>query len=864
MINIYNPQANESMIILCNNARFQILANRMIRMEWADDGMFEDRPTLSVVNRKMPSVDFKYRIKNGKLIIKTSQLTLEYVNDGKPFSENNLKIMFELNGADVTWYPGLSDEHNLKGTARTLDGVAGWATKLNDGFISRSGWALHDDSNTPVIDRLPSGKEWVAARPDGIRQDWYFFGYGHDYKSALRDAALIFGHQPIPPRWALGYWWSRYWAYTDKELEELINEFSMMGIPLDVLVIDMDWHLEGWTGYTWDRRYFPDPEDFIKKMKSVGLKVTLNLHPAQGVGKHEEMFEEIAKSLGMNPKLIDRVPFDCTDPKYMESYFKILHHPLEKMGVDFWWIDWQQGTETKIKELDPLPWLNYLHWRDIEKRHKSKRPIILSRYGGAGSGRYPIGFSGDTISTWESLSFQPYFTATASNALFGYWSHDIGGHMPGEIDPELYLRWIQFGIFSPIFRTHTTKNPKAERRVWKYPDPYSKLMIDAIKLRYKMIPYIYTEMRKCYDTGISLCRPMYYDYPDEEDAYEAKSQYMFGDEMLVAPIVKPVNPDNEMAIVDVWLPAGTADILSALCIKTEKMRTECPRSRQESKDSWFDTAIGNFIKAGIIHKRQYMLSEIPVFVRPGTIIPEQRLTMRLRKGSYRNLGITIFPGDFGSYILYEDDGVSNDYQHNQFATIQIEHETKSNVKVIRIGRTKGTFDGFLHQRSLEIRLPGTVPPKKVIVNNTLIEWDYRLKADGWTYNGFTASTIIRISKVDIVKGVKIEIKHNANIQENQVLGLKGLMTRLERIAYYSTLATSWKITHPEERLPIELAQTGNRISRNPQNFVDEMKHLQEGMKHLPEVLHEFMETVENEEKKRYLQKAINIALVLKY
>jgi hypothetical protein len=330
---------------------------------------------------------------------------------------------------------------------------------------------------------------------------------------------------------------------------------------------------------------------------------------------------------------------------------------------------------------------------------------------------------------------------------------------------------------------------------------------------------------------------MYYDYPEEEEAYDAKNQYMFGDEMLIAPVVKPVNPENEMVEVEIWLPDGF----------------------------WFDTSIGDIVDGGKEIKRRYMLSEIPVFVRPGTVIPEQRLVKRLDKGSYRNLGVTIFPGQTGSYMLYEDDGLSNDYIQNKFAQIQILHEKSKATHRISLKKAGGTgsFDGFLRNRSLEIRLPGTIPPEKVKVDGVDLKWNHHPVNDGWKYNGFTSSTIIRISDIDIVKGASIEVEFNPKVPETYVSGLKGLMTRLERISYYSNLATSFKITHPEERLPIELAQTGNRISRNPQDFVKEIKNLRKQIKHLPDVLDEFISKIENEEKREYLQKAINIFNLLK-
>ena len=187
-----------------------------------------------------------------------------------------------------------------------------------------------------------------------------------------------------------------------------------------------------------------------------------------------------------------RIEFPSTgaDPQFMQAYFKLLHHPYERMGVDFWWIDWQQGEQTKVPGLDPLWWLNHLHWTDMERNpdRGDKRPLIFSRWGGLGNHRYPMGFSGDTYCNWSSLAFQPYFTATAGNVGFAYWSHDIGGHQPGPVAPELYTRWVQFGALSPALRTHTTKNPAAERRIWEFPEEHFRAMRDAFHLRYELLP----------------------------------------------------------------------------------------------------------------------------------------------------------------------------------------------------------------------------------------------------------------------------------------------------------------------------------------------------------------------------------------
>ncbi|MHB9133444.1 MAG: glycoside hydrolase family 31 protein [Armatimonadota bacterium] len=851
----YYPHSTPENTIIFGNARFTLLTERMLRLEWAADGEFEDRATLAVVHRALPAVAYAKTVNGDTLLLSTAGFALEYSNDGRPFSARNLTVTFAMNDEAVTWQPGQRDRENLGATLRTLDGIKGgkraevketspgvheptgkWVpVDLGNGFISRSGWALIDDSDTVVVTADP---EWVAPRPAGKRQDWYLLLHGHDYKGAVADAALVFGRQPLPPRFAFGYWWSRYWAYTDREIEDLVRQFDTHQVPLDVMVVDMDWHLEGWTGYTWDRRYFPNPDDFLSWLKARDLKITLNLHPAEGVAKFEEQFPEMAKAMGLNPKKIDRVPFDITDPNYIAAYFNILHHPQEEKGVDFWWMDWQQGKTTKMPGLDTLPWINHLHWRDMETnpRRANERPLIFSRFGGYGAGRYCVGFSGDTYSVWDSLQFQPHFTATAANVLYGYWSHDIGGHQPGAIDPELYSRWLQFGIFSPILRTHTTKNPTAERRVWANPDPYGEVMQDVIRRRYAMVPYTYTEARRCYDTGLSLCRPMYYEYPEENAAYHATDQYLFGDHLLVAPVLTPADEQDEMAEVAVWLPKGR----------------------------WFDTARGCFENGNRTIRRRYLISEIPVFVRPGAIFPGQAASLRLKEGSYRDLVVTAYPGGDGEYRLYEDDGVSPEYQGSGYAWITLAQQDTGAVRTITVKEAEGSYRGFEKTRSLEVRLPGTVPPENVHVGGFALPWAYRLEGWGWSYDGDTATTIIRLPEIDIEQGVEVTVVKNAAVPESLAFGLQGILARLARVSYYNTIATSWLILHQKERIGIEAAQTGNRISRDPASFKAEVTQLRRLINALPTMLDELAATTNawapepDPQRRIYCDKAIAI------
>jgi hypothetical protein len=668
-----NPRPHPDAVVAIGPARFTVLTAGLIRMEWSADATFEDRASFAFVNRHLPVPRYRVLRDDDELRIITDRLALRYLPDGKPFGPENLSIEVRVGKQTTRWTPGTPNRGNLRGTTRTLDGVSG-ACSLEPGLISRDGWTLIDDSQRLLFDDAPP--HWAVPRSPAKSLDWYFFAYGLDYPQALRDFTAVAGPIPLPPRWAFGAWWSRYWAYSDDELKTLVGEFDAHDVPLDVLVIDMDWHLDGWTGYSWNPQFFPDPAGFLDWTEKQGLKATLNLHPHDGVGGHEARFAEFARAVGQDPQQIDRVPFDCADPDYMRAYFEILHHPKERMGVDFWWLDWQQGEASRIPGLDPLFWLNHLHWRDMATNpdRAGKRPLIFSRWGGLGNHRYQIGFSGDTFCNWASLAFQPYFTATAGNVGFAYWSHDIGGHQPGPVDPELYTRWVQFGVFSPILRTHTTKNPAAERRIWEFPKPYFEAMRAAFKLRYELIPYIYTMARKCYDTGMPLCRPLYYHWPELAEAYEHPGQYMFGDDLLVAPVTKPANALSGKARVDVWLPPGI----------------------------WHHWYTGRQYTGPAAIAQSVPLDEVPVFVRDGAIIPTAKPARRT--GDIKNDAIIlqVFGSGESESSVYFDDQEGAGYEGRAHAHLPVAMEVKSGRVELALGPMRG--DGAALPEVLPVEL----------------------------------------------------------------------------------------------------------------------------------------------------------------
>ena len=829
-----HPAADPKAVVTAGHARFTVLTPQLIRMEWSAEGKFEDHASLVFINRQLPVPKFKAENKlNGSdktLTIATDALLLSYRPSGNgQFTADDLSITIrDVDGKPVVWHPGENDSENLMGTTRTLDGARGAKTQepIEPGLVSRSGWALVDDTTRPLFDstdfRFIDGEKspwpWAMERPSNEAPakytDWYFFGYGHDYKSALGDYVRVAGRIPLPPRFAFGVWWSRYWAYSDQELDELVKDFRENDTPLDVLVIDMDWHMSydqlkamgendqasqrlGWTGYSWNKVLFPDPDAFLKNLHGEGLKATMNLHPASGIEPWEQAYPAMARAMGIDPATKKYVPFDPTNKKWAENYFKLVLHPLEKQGIDFWWLDWQQRPMmTALPGLSNTWWLNYLHFTDQER--EGKRPLLFHRWGGLGNHRYQIGFSGDTISVWESLAFQPWFTATAANVGYAYWSHDIGGHMPGAVAPELYTRWVQFGAFSPILRTHTSKNPEAERRIWAYPEPYSSVLRSAFQLREAMEPYLYTEARRTYDTGLAFLRPLYYDWPEDGNAYLSKGEYTFGSQMLLSPVTAAGNSLTGLAAESVYLPKG----------------------------EWIEWPTGRHFAGPASVERKFTISQIPAYVKAGAIVPMQPAMLHTGAKRVDPLIVNVWPladRASSSYEVYEDSGVAVEYQRGVFARTPIRATQAGDTLRVEIGPARGSYPGMPEARSYELRLPADWPPASVTVNGKAVPAVKPGQPGGWTFEGNTLTTVIPVASQSTAAQVMVEVRRAPGLtaRRGELDGFAGKMTYLR--GAYDAMQSTWPAADPPLSL-VDAMQCGDRLSYYPGSIEAELKH----------------------------------------
>ena len=746
MLGIYKtktrPLAIQDNIVQGANYRITLLTEALVRLEYSEDGFFEDRATQFAFFRDFPKVPFRVIRNADGIEIHTSRIHLVY-NEQK-FSSFGLSIQVKgnLSVYHSLWHYGEecipSFLPQLRGTARTLD-MADGAIPLEPGIISATGYSVIDDSHSQVL--LEDG--WIEPRKKQI-QDLYFFGYGHEYKEALKDFYYLSGKTPMLPRYALGNWWSRYYKYTEDSYLKLMDRFEQENLPFTVAVIDMDWHLvdidpkygSGWTGYTWNKEFFPDPKRFLENLHARGMHTTLNLHPAGGVCAHEEMYQDIAKEMGVDYEREDPVLCDPASPKFLEAYFKYLHHPHEEDGVDFWWIDWQQGSNCKIEGLDPLWIFNHYHY--LDNKRNGKRPMIFSRYSGPGSHRYPIGFSGDTWTTWSSLDFQPYFTASASNIGYGWWSHDIGGHMGGVKNDEMATRWMQSGLYSPILRLHSSCSEFNGKEPWRYKKEAELAMGAALRQRHQMIPYLYTMNYRAYKEDLPLVLPMYYEYPENMEAYRAKNQFFFGSELIVASITTPRIEGLNVAGINVWLPEGT----------------------------WYDIHTGTIYDGGRFLYMYRDLQSVPVLAKAGAILPfTDEISGIEASKNPSSLHVKVYAGADGSFELYEDDNESCSYETGDCVTTSFTYKETNHAELI-ISPANGNRSLIPQMRSYLIEFTGISKDSHVTVS---VDGDQITSAS--SYDERKQAVLVEVSDISVTKEIKFMIDLEHGLATNNVLKL---------------------------------------------------------------------------------------------
>jgi len=342
-------------------------------------------------------------------------------------------------------------------------------------------------------------------------------------------------------------------------------------------------------------------------------------------------------------------------------------------------------------------WSAYLHAES--RTSQNLRGMVLGIYGGLGAHRYPIVGSGDTFAAWETIAFEVGMTISAGNVATG-WTHDLGGFMgPIKRNPELYLRWLQYGIFTPLFRTHCDH---CESRIWYYPN--YPLMKQTFLFRNSLVPYIYTASRQSYETGQIIVKALYFKWPTFSQAYLYNAtEYIFGDSLLVAPIAEPVNPATNTTQKTVWIPPG----------------------------EWINWQTGQKYNGPLVVSPSFGFADIPVYALAGSIIP---MRYPSNHGLIADpLILTIFPGSDGEAVFYEDDGETLDYQNEAYTKLRVVQTTVAssmNIKIFPQVEGNG-YPGQLLTRKYEIHLRDVSHPLDITCNGEPIKESNTHEAPGW-------------------------------------------------------------------------------------------------------------------------------------
>ena len=495
--------AGESIV---GNVRVQALSPTLVRIEQKGPKGFEDRNTLTVVNRNWGGIPLEVSKKDGKVLLASAAYQIEVPENAKDLAGITLRnfsgeVLYTISKGDLK-----------TGFLPTPDAMKKVWVLSDSPRLAPPAWGAAPPPDSCTENRETSG--WDLANQ---AQDLYLFVPTGDYASFRQEFLKLTGPVPLPPLFAFGLWFSRYWPYTDQESLDLMDEFRVKGFPLDLMVSDTDWRVGASSGYGVNTNLFPDMAGYIAKAHQKNVRTMYNDHPeAQTPGS--------------------------LDPKEL-AYRQGGLDSLLNIGADVWWYDKNWGKHLKAPDGLTIEFWGMVVYHDMTlKNQPERRPLIMSNVDGIWAGmrlipshpaahRYPLWWTGDTLAFWEELrSGIENGVNSGIDRMMPYVNEDLGGHMLVST-PELFTRWFQFGVFSPLPRLHSS--PTAHYP-WAFGEEAEKICRDYTQLRYRLLPTIYTAARRAYDSGTPLLQRCDLQWPQYPEA-ASSLQYLFGDDLLIAP-----------------------------------------------------------------------------------------------------------------------------------------------------------------------------------------------------------------------------------------------------------------------------------------------------------------------------------------
>ncbi len=647
-------KSDQRTVIQGSKYRISVISERVLRLEYSESGQFLDKPTQLIKKRNIGIPDFAVRQDANILEVTTKYFALNYIKE-QPFVGTkvdplkNLKITLLSKDRDRNkdWYVGHPESRNMLGNMVAVD--VDVPKNFQKGLYSLDGFSSLDDSYGKII--MPDG---TLSNPIDNHLDIYVFMYDRDFKQVLFDYFKMTGAPPLIPRYALGNWWSRNIVYDEQSSLQLIRQFERKKIPLSVMLYDHDWHIRTLgdnknvkTGFTFNPELFSNPKGLIEEFHKRGIRVGLCVNPTNGIYPYEQYYPQAIEYLKVEAPTV--IAFDPFNPKVVDVLFKMFLHPLESLGVDFFWND-SNGN----MDVNKLWALNHYMYLD-SGRNNTKRALILARGSIFAPHRYPILYGGSSEISWKALKNLPFQYLNAANIGVSWWSHDVGGNHGGIEDGELFLRYIQLSTFGPILRFHGARGKYYKKEPWLWDPKTESIATDYLRLRHRLIPYLYTEAYNYTKSGTPLIQPFYYNYMWVYDDDLYKNQYYLGSQLLVCPILEPKDVTMNRTIHRFFVPDGT----------------------------WYDFVTGKKFPGNKKYVSFFKESDYPVFAHSGSIIPFSNRSDYNNIGLPTDLEIQIFPGASNTYTLYEDDGVTSLYREGYYLKTSIDYNyLRNNYTVI--------------------------------------------------------------------------------------------------------------------------------------------------------------------------------------
>ncbi|MCU7552274.1 glycoside hydrolase family 31 protein [Chitinophagaceae bacterium LB-8] len=535
-------------------------------------------------------------------------------------------------------------------------------------------------TNKPKLSWKPAGNETTFRSPNARSLDYIVF-YGRNADDVINNYRSLSGNVPMLPLWAYGFWQCRERYTSGKHLVETVQEFRKRKLPMDVIVQDWQyWGKYGWGVPKFDETNYPNPDQFIKQLHD------LNAHFSISVWENLDKKSEIAKEYNSKNLYIPNSPWiDIYNPETQYTHWSALNKNLFSYGVDSWWMDATEPENDALTDKQTYFGLGDFYrltyplfvskavYEGQRKTNNQKRVAILTRSAYAGQQRFgTINWSGDIGWNWDA--FKRQIVAGLNYSLTGmpYWTTDIGGFFrPGRSQytdskyHDILTRWFQWGTFNTIFRMH---GYQTETEPWKYGEAVETNMRSMLNLRYRLLPYIYSEGWQVVSKGSTIMRPLVMDFKNDPTAIGQSYQYMFGKAFLVAPVTEP-----NVSEWNVYLPKSPA---------------------------WYDFWTGHRFNGGQTIKTASPQDRIPVFVKAGSIVPMGKFLQSTAEKSMDTLEIRIYPGADAQFLLYSDEGDNYNYEKGKYKVIPFRWNEQQ--KILTIDRQQGSYEGALKKQVFNI------------------------------------------------------------------------------------------------------------------------------------------------------------------